>query len=271
MPGSISARGVTKTFPTEGGGRLNVIDGVDLDVAEGEFVALVGPSGCGKSTFLDILAGFEKPDAGSVTVDGASVEGPSRRRILLPQQPSVFPWLTVRRNITFMLDGISVEEKRKRTMHYLGIVGLHGFEMAFPYQLSGGMLKRLEIARALIVKPDILLMDEPFGPLDALTRIKIHTELRQILRVEKHTCLLVTHDVHEAIFLADRIAVMTPRPARIQTIIKVDYPHPRALVGGEITRLKAQVLEALGVAPDGSDQLKATPALAGGGEQSASG
>jgi ABC-type nitrate/sulfonate/bicarbonate transport system ATPase subunit len=264
MPGNISARGVTKSFPSEGG-RLSVIDGLDLDVADGEFVALVGPSGCGKSTLLDILAGFERPDSGVVTVDGVPVEGPSRRRILIPQHPSVFPWLTVRRNITFMLDGIPVEEKHKRTMHYLGIVGLNGFEKAFPYQLSGGMLKRLEIARALIVKPDILLMDEPFGPLDALTRIKIHTELRRILMIEKHTCLLVTHDVHEAIFLADRIVVMTPRPARIQTIITVDFPHPRALVGGEITRLKAQVLEALGVAPDGSDQLRVEPGPAGGG------
>lgn len=251
MPGSILARGISKTFETANG-LLKVIDNVDLEVKDGEFVALVGPSGCGKSTFLDILAGFERPDSGEVTVDGRPVVEPDRKRILIPQEPSIFPWLTVRRNLTFVQDDFSVEEKRKRTLHYVHVVGLEGFEQAYPWQLSGGMLKRLEIARALVMKPDILFMDEPFGPLDALTRLRLQKELLAILTAERHTSLLVTHDVHEAVYLADRVVVFTPRPARIQCVVDVPFERPRRHVGGDITRLKAQILAELGVAPDGS-------------------
>jgi ABC-type nitrate/sulfonate/bicarbonate transport system ATPase subunit len=259
MAGSISATGIVKSFPTPKG-PLSVIDNVDLEVKDGEFVALVGPSGCGKSTFLDVLAGFERPDTGSVSVDGVPIGGPDRKRILIPQHASVFPWLTARRNLAFVQDGIPEEEKRRLAFHYLDLVGLNGFDTTYPYQLSGGMLKRLEIARALVVKPDILLMDEPFGALDALTRIKLQTELLRILTAERHTAVLVTHDVHEAIYLADRIIIFTPRPARIQCVVEVPFPRPRQLVGGDITRLKAKVLEELGVPPDGSFDHMARPA-----------
>jgi ABC-type nitrate/sulfonate/bicarbonate transport system ATPase subunit len=248
MPGSISARGIYKSFPTAKG-PLPVIDGIDLDVAEGEFVALVGPSGCGKSTFLDVLAGFERPDRGEVLVDGEPLQGPSRRRVLIPQHASVFPWLTVRRNLTIVQDGVDVEEKRRRTLHYIKMVGLSGFETAYPWQLSGGMLKRVEVARALVVKPDIVYMDEPFGSLDALTRINLQTELLHLLAVERHTALLVTHDVHEATFLADRIVVLLPRPTRIKCIIEVPFERPRQIVAGEIAKLKALVLTELGLDP----------------------
>jgi ABC-type nitrate/sulfonate/bicarbonate transport system ATPase subunit len=259
MAGSISAKGIFKSFPTKNG-RLEVIDNVDLEVKDGEFVALVGPSGCGKSTFLDVLAGFEKPDSGTVSVDGVPVVAPDRKRILIPQHASVFPWLTARRNLTFVQDGIPEEEKRRLALHYVDLVGLKGFDATYPYQLSGGMLKRLELARALVVKPDILLMDEPFGALDALTRIKLQTELLRILTAERHTAVLVTHDVHEAVYLADRIIVFTPRPARIQRIVEVPFPRPRRLVGGDITRFKAEVLVELGVPPDGSFDHAADPA-----------
>ncbi|MBI1722725.1 MAG: ABC transporter ATP-binding protein [Gemmatimonadetes bacterium] len=262
MPGSISAKGLFKAFPTPKG-PLPVIEDLSLDIADGEFVALIGPSGCGKSTFLDILAGFERPDRGSLAVDGQPIVGPSRKRILIPQQTSVFPWQSARRNLTFVQDGVTEEEKKRLSLDYVNLVGLEGFDQTYPHQLSGGMLKRLELARALIVKPDILLMDEPFGPLDALTRIRLHAELLQILSVERHTTLLVTHDVHEALYLADRIVVFTPRPARIQCIVDVPFQHPRALVGGDIVRLKARILVELGLSPDGSFDRSKRPASGG--------
>jgi ABC-type nitrate/sulfonate/bicarbonate transport system ATPase subunit len=252
MSGSIVARNVVKTFATPNG-PLRVIDDVSLDVADGEFVALVGPSGCGKSTLLDILAGFDRPDHGTVAIDGKPVAAPERSRILIPQQPSVFPWISARRNLTLIQgDEVPESEQRRLALHYLHLVGLEGFDRAYPYQMSGGMVKRLELARALVVKPDVLFMDEPFGALDALTRMKLQTELLRILTRERHTVILVTHDVHEAIYLADRIVVLSPRPAQVRKIVEITAPRPRQLVGGDITRLKAVVLEELGVPPDGS-------------------
>ncbi|MBI1722732.1 MAG: ABC transporter ATP-binding protein [Gemmatimonadetes bacterium] len=246
MSGSIVATGIHKSFSSRQGA-LSVIEGIDLSVADGEFVALVGPSGCGKSTLLDILAGFVRPDRGEVQIDGEPVGSANPRHILIPQQPSVFPWLTARRNITFVLDGVPDGEQRRLAFHYLDLVGLEGFDQSYPHQLSGGMVKRLELARALAVKPDVLYMDEPFGALDALTRRKMRDELRRILLVERHTALLVTHDVEEALHLADRIVVMSPRPTKIQCIVDVPFPHPRRLVSVEMIRLAALILSELGV------------------------
>lgn len=234
--------GVGKSF-----GALPVIDSVSFGVRDGEFVAIVGPSGCGKSTLLNVIAGFERPDRGAVRIDGVERHGPSPEGILISQQGSVFPWLTVQQNLMFGLSGTAGRDKRELADRYAKMVGLEGFERAYPHELSGGMLKRVELARALVVKPEILYMDEPFSALDALTSLRLQTELRRILVEERHTVLLITHDVEEAIYLADRVLVLSPRPAMIQTTIHVDLPHPRKLSSPEAQSLREAILKELGV------------------------
>jgi len=234
--------GVSKGF-----GALSVVGGVSFDVREGEFVAIVGPSGCGKSTLLNIIAGFERPDQGQVRINGVVRTGPSRNGIMISQHGSVFPWLTVHENLMFGLSGTSHGDKRGRADRYIEMVGLAGFEAAYPHELSGGMLKRVEIARALVVKPEILYMDEPFSALDALMSLRMQTELRRILDEERHTVLLITHDVEEAIFLADRILVLSPRPTVIQTTFDVDLPHPRKLSDPRAQALREAILKELGL------------------------
>ena len=249
MDAKISVRDLWKTYPTRQG-PLSVLAGIEFTVADGEFVALVGPSGCGKTTLLHILAGFERPDRGEVTVDARSVTGPSPKGIVISQQGSVFPWLTVQQNLMFGLNGLPKPERRRLVDHYVAMVGLQGFERAFPFQLSGGMRQRVEVARALIVKPDLLYMDEPLAALDALMRLRMRLELLRILATERHTTLLVTHDVEEAIHLADRILILSPRPTRIQSIKQVPFPHPRKLSSPEVGELKEEILRELGVASD---------------------
>jgi ABC-type nitrate/sulfonate/bicarbonate transport system ATPase subunit len=246
MPTKISVKGLKKGFATDQG-LLPVIDDVSFEVADGEFVAIVGPSGCGKSTLLNVIAGFDSPDRGSVTVDGSSRTGPSSKGILMPQQGSVFPWLTVQQNLMFGLNGHAPGNREEIADHYAAIVGLQGFEMSYPHELSGGMLKRAELARALVVKPEILYMDEPFSALDALMSLRMRNELRRILDEERHTVVLVTHDVEEAIHLADRILVLSARPSRIQMAFEVPLAHPRKLSSPEAQGLKEAVLRELGV------------------------
>ena len=238
----IEVAGVSKGF-----GALSVVDDVSLDVRDGEFVAIVGPSGCGKSTLLNIIAGFERPDRGAVRIDGSERKGPSRNGIMISQHGSVFPWLTVHENLMFALSGTSHPDPARRAHRYIEMVGLDGFEGAYPHELSGGMLKRVEIARALVVKPEILYMDEPFSALDALMSLRMQTELRRILDEERHTVLLITHDVEEAIYLADRILVLSPRPTRIQTSFDVDLPHPRKLSDPKAQELREAILKELGL------------------------
>ena len=245
MPAKISVAGLAKSF-ARNGSEMRVVDGIDFSVGEGEFVALVGPSGCGKTTLLHIMAGFMQPDSGQVTVDGMPVVGPSPNRILISQQGSVFPWLTVRRNLMFGLRD-HPDEAARLADHYAGVVGLAGFEQSYPHELSGGMLRRVEMARALVVKPEILYMDEPLAALDALTSLQIRFELQRILDKERHTCVLITHDVEEAIHLADRIMVLTKRPARIQASFDVELPRPRDLASPEVARLKSAILRELGL------------------------
>jgi NitT/TauT family transport system ATP-binding protein len=228
-------------------GALPVIDRVSFDVRDGEFVAIVGPSGCGKSTLLNILAGFEKPDRGAVKIDGVERTGPSPKGIMISQHGSVFPWLTVQENVMFGLNGAGRRDKMEIADRYTAMVGLKGFEAAYPHELSGGMLKRVELARALAVKPEILYMDEPFSALDALMSLRMQTELRRILDEERHTVLLITHDVEEAIYLADRVLVLSSRPTTIQTTIHVDLPHPRKLSSPEAQNLRETMLKELGL------------------------
>jgi ABC-type nitrate/sulfonate/bicarbonate transport system ATPase subunit len=234
--------GIRKSF-----GELPVVDGVSLDVRDGEFVAIVGPSGCGKTTLLNIIAGFERADHGVIRIDGAERIGPSRNGIMISQHGSVFPWLTAQQNVMFGLIGAKRRDKAKRADRYIEMVGLKGFEAAYPHELSGGMLKRVELARALVVKPAILYMDEPFSALDALMSLKMQMELRRILDEERHTVLLITHDVEEAIYLADRILVLSPRPTTIQSAFEIDLPHPRKLSDPKAQGLREAILKELGL------------------------
>jgi ABC-type nitrate/sulfonate/bicarbonate transport system ATPase subunit len=231
-------------------GALPVLAGVSFAVGDGELVAIVGPSGCGKSTLLNLIAGFERPDRGCIRIDGEPQRGASPKGILISQRGSVFPWLTVQQNLMFGLDGRPLREKRALADHYAALVGLEGFEASYPHELSGGMLKRVELARALVVKPEILYMDEPFSALDALLNLRMRNELLRILGEERHTVVLVTHDVEEAIHLADRVLVLSPRPAAIQAAFEVPFPHPRKLTSPEVQSLRVEILRELGVDRD---------------------
>jgi ABC-type nitrate/sulfonate/bicarbonate transport system ATPase subunit len=246
MASKIAVKGLRKAYSTRKG-PLPVLDGVEFTVADGEFVAIVGPSGCGKTTLLHILAGFDRGDSGEVTVDDKPVSGPSRKSIVVFQRGSVFPWLTVRQNLTLALDGLPQSEGRRLVDHYVALAGLQGFERAFPYQLSGGMLQRVELARALVTRPEILYLDEPLGSLDALTRLRMRGELLRLLSRERCTTVMVTHDVEEALHLSHRILIFSPRPARILSTVEVSFPHPRALSNPGMIALKARILRELGV------------------------
>jgi len=246
MRTKIEIRGLKKSFASDKG-PLTVVDDVSFTVGDGEFVAVVGPSGCGKSTLMNMMAGFIQPDSGAVLIDGVPRSKPDSKGILISQQGSVFPWLTVRENLMFGLNGHVGDSRMAVADHYAEIVGLKGFEESFPHELSGGMLKRTELARALAVKPEILYMDEPFSALDALMSLRMRNELLRILAQERHTTLLITHDVEEAIHLADRIVVLSPRPTRIQAVFAVPYPHPRKITSAEAQELRVTILRELGV------------------------
>lgn len=245
MADKIVIKGIQKGF-SSGKGFNQVVDGIDLTVADGEFIAIVGPSGCGKSTLMKMVAGFDLPDKGSITINGQVRKGPDANGILISQHGSVFPWLTVQQNLMFGLNDDSMD-KVAVANHYAELVGLKGFENHYPSELSGGMLKRTEIARALAVKPEILYMDEPFSALDALMNLRIRTELRRILEKEKHTVILITHDVEEAVHLADRVVVLSPRPTQIQKIFAVPHAHPRKLSDPELVTLRDDILRELGI------------------------
>ena len=226
----IHVRDCWKSFPgKKSGEHVHVLERVNLDVNAGEFVCIVGPSGCGKSTLLNIIGGFFKESRGEVHVAGAAVNGPDPRRIFVFQENGVFPWLTVEENIGFGLMSRPTEERKERVTHYINMVGLTGFEKSYPRELSGGMRQRVEIARALAANAEVLYMDEPFGALDFLTRIKMRADLIRIWQAEKKTIVFVTHDIEEAVQLADRVVVMSRRPATVAEEVVVDLPRPRDL------------------------------------------
>jgi len=243
----LTIRALQMTFRGEGE-EVRVLEDIDLDVHEGELVCILGPSGCGKSTLLNIVAGFLAPTAGSVTIDGESVRGPDPRRIFVFQERGVFPWLTVEGNIGFGLGHVSRNERARRIAHYVRLVGLGGFEKAYPHELSGGMKQRVEVARALAVDPDMLFLDEPFGALDSITRLVMRSELLRIWEAEKKTILFVTHDIEESVQLADRVVVMSARPARIRRIVPIDLPHPRDLSSRRYLELRDGIFEEIGLA-----------------------
>ena len=225
----LDARNIRKTFVSRNGKHVLALDGVDVTARPGEFISLVGPSGCGKSTMLYILGGFVKPDDGSVECDGALVRGPGPERGIVFQEFALFPWKTVLGNVEYGLIelGVPAAERLARSRRYLEMVNLSGIETAYPKELSGGMKQRVAIARTLAVEPDVLLMDEPFGALDAQTRAMLQVELMRIWERTRTTIIFVTHALDEAIFLSDRIYVFSQRPARIKAVIDVDIERPR--------------------------------------------
>ena len=242
----------------QAGKQIHVLERINLEVKEGEFVCLVGPSGCGKSTLLNIIGGFLKCTQGDLLVEGQPVTGPDPRRIFVFQENGVFPWLTVRQNIEFGLMKKSVPERAEIVAHYIAMVGLNGFERAYPRELSGGMRQRVEIARALAANPDIIYMDEPFGALDFITRLKMRADLVRIWQREKKTILFVTHDIEEAVQLADRVLVMSKRPAMIQTIVPIDLPRPRDLDSPGYLQRRDQIFAAMGMSLRIGDNESAT-------------
>jgi len=242
----VVVRGLTKVF-TGRRNELEALQDVDLEIRQGEFVCLLGPSGCGKSTLLNVVGGFEAPTSGEVLVDGEPVAGPDPRRVFVFQEYGIFPWASVWDNIALGLRHMSREEQHKRVDHYIELVGLRGFETTYPGELSGGMKQRVAVARALAVSPDLVLMDEPLGALDSLTRHSMRAEILRIWQQERMTVIFVTHDVDEALQLADRIVVLSPRPGRIARIIPVEAAHPREIGSRDYARLKTELYGLLGV------------------------
>ena len=226
---------------------LSVLDAVDLSVAPGEFLTIVGASGCGKSTLLRLIAGLDTEFEGKIILDGKRVTQPSLDRGLVFQEPRLFPWLTVRKNVALGLlnAGLSDAAKNRAVAEHLALVDLTGFQDAYPHQLSGGMAQRVAIARGLVNRPGVLLLDEPFGALDALTRARLQDELQRIWAAEGITMLLVTHDVEEAVYLGDRVVVMAPRPGRVAATFDVLQPRPRDRSNPALARLRDQVMAEL--------------------------
>jgi sulfonate transport system ATP-binding protein len=236
------------------GGELQVLQNIDLVVPEGRFVSIVGASGCGKSTLLRLVLGLDDQYEGRILLDGRPIHGTGPERGIVFQDHRLFPWLTVEQNIALGLRNadLAPHQKRERVAEHVALVGLQGFERSFPHQISGGMAQRVAIARGLVNRPRVLLLDEPFGALDALTRARLQIELQRIWQAERITMLLVTHDVDEAVFLGDAVVVMQPHPGRIGRIVKVDLPHPRHRSDPRFIALRDDVL---------GDFTDATPTL----------
>lgn len=244
----VQVRDLWMTFPgNRPGEQVHVLEKINFEVQRGEFVCIVGPSGCGKSTVLNIIGGFLHNTRGQVLVENNPVTAPDPRRIFVFQENGVFPWLTVTENIGFGLLKKPAAERERTIRHYIDMVGLTGFENAYPRELSGGMRQRVEIARALAANPDILYMDEPFGALDFLTRLKMRADLIRIWQLEKKTVLFVTHDIEEAVQLADRVLVMSRRPATIQEVVPVNLPRPRDLDSPGYLKTRDRIFAAMGM------------------------
>ncbi len=245
---SLNFESVGKDFPTAGNPELytRALEEVSLSIAAGELVSLIGPSGCGKSTLLRLAAGLDGPSSGQLRVGLDPITGPSAERGLVFQDPNLFPWLTVRGNIESGLVARGVlRQKRDEVEDFMQLVGLEGFANAYPHHLSGGMAQRVALARALINHPKVLLLDEPLGALDAFTRMRMQDEVLRLWQARGTTMLLVTHDIDEAIYMSDRVVVMTPRPGRIERTIAVPLSRPRQRTSPEFIRLRGDILELL--------------------------
>lgn len=242
----VELQGVSKTFESKNG-PVTALDSINLNIKTGEFVCLLGPSGCGKTTLLHLVAGLEKPTIGQVLIDGRVVPGIGKDRVMIFQDAALFPWLNVLGNVEFGLrmTGMSKNERREIARHFLRLVHLSDFEQSFIHELSGGMKQRAALARALALDPKVLMMDEPFGALDAQTRDRLHDELQNVLATTTKTVLFVTHNVREAIVLGDRVIVLSPRPARIKKEFVIDLPRPRHIENYAVVDLSREILAVL--------------------------
>lgn len=245
----IEIESVGRTYVDTSSNAVEALQDVSLSVRKGEFLSIIGPSGCGKTTLLRLLAGLDAPQAGRITLEGEKITAPDPRRGYVFQQGSLFPWLTVEKNIAAGLKARGVYKENKQDVgRFVELIGLQGFEKTYPHQISGGMAQRVAIARALINQPVALLLDEPMGALDAFTRADLQDKLLEIWEKNGTTMVLVTHDVDEAVYLSDRIVVMTPRPGKISEMIDVDLPRPRDRAAGDFTALRSAILEKLHLA-----------------------
>ena len=241
--GTLAIRGLNKQYEVKGEA-LPVLQDINLTIEPGEFVSIVGSSGCGKSTLLRLVIGLEGDYQGEILLNGQRIVGTSLNRGIVFQEHRLFPWLTVEKNVALgpLNSSLTEGQQRATVREHIALVGLNGFETAYPHQLSGGMSQRVAIARALVNRPDILLLDEPFGALDALTRAHLQQELHRIWQQEGITMILVTHDVEEAVYLGDKVVVMEPRPGRIRQVLPVPLPHPRDRASYAFTQVKESVL-----------------------------
>ncbi|MGN7455319.1 ABC transporter ATP-binding protein [Paenibacillus pasadenensis] len=274
MTVKIEARGIRMAYASGRGAArasLEVLQDFGLQIREGEFMSVLGPSGCGKSTFLGMLAGLAKPTEGVITVDGQPLTGVSRRNGVVFQGYALFPWRTVLHNVEtgLQIRGVRAKERREKARHYIRLVGLEAFEDRYPHELSGGMKQRVAIARALAYDPDVLLMDEPFGALDAQTRETMQAELLRIWEASRKTIVFITHSLDEAVYLSDRVAVMTARPGRVKAILDIPLERPRpASIRGEeaFVALRRQAAAILQDEVEQTDRLLREEALSGAGE-----
>lgn len=246
--GGLQLRHVSKTYQVDGR-PLPVLQDINLNVAPGEFVTLVGASGCGKSTLLRLIIGLDDDYRGDILLDGERLVGTSLKRGIVFQDHRLLPWLTLTENVGLALENVPLSPQRKRetVREHIALVGLSGFENAYPHQLSGGMAQRAAIARGLVTNPEILLLDEPLGALDALTRLHLQDELLRIWERERVTMILVTHDVEEAIYLSDKVVVMKPKPGRIASENEIDLPEPRDRIDPQFIALRQHLLAEMGV------------------------
>ncbi len=252
---SLSLSDVAKFYSSADGSRVHALHGFSLSVAAGEMVSLIGPSGCGKSTLLRLIAGLDRPESGALRVGDAPITDPSAERGLMFQDPNLFPWMSVRRNIQAGLVARGVLHRRRREVdEFLRLVGLEAFADHYPHQLSGGMAQRAALARALINHPKVLLLDEPLGALDQFTRMKMQDEVLRLWRARGTTMVLVTHDIDEAIYMSDRIVVVSPRPGRVEIVIDVALERPRLRNSQPFLKLRAEILDLLHFAGGGSDE-----------------
>ncbi|MDE5556949.1 MAG: ABC transporter ATP-binding protein [Ruminococcus sp.] len=253
MVGNISIQNVRKEFVNQDSSQENIIalNDFTLDIQPGTFVSLIGPSGCGKSTLLRLISGLERPSSGSIVLDGKEISKPGSDRGFAFQGSNLFPWLTVEQNIAFGLKARHIyKDNKKDVQDFIDLIGLNGFEKSYPHQLSGGMNQRASLARALVGHPKVLLLDEPLGALDAFTRMNLQDEILEIWQNHNMTMIMVTHDVDEAIYMSDKVVVMSARPSKVEAVIDIELPRPRARAQDTFQVYRSQILNILNLGGD---------------------